>query len=92
MEVKPDLYYLQNASMGYLGNAPYWWREGGSGYTPYIDEAKVWTEQDADSEIRTCKGTHDFRKWRVDDIMRAIAPRMVDLQLVPKREEATAKD
>ncbi len=86
-----SLYYLQNAGMGFLGNAPYWWHETNSGYTPYIDEAKKWTAKDADSQIDSCRGSHRFVKWRVDDVLQGVV-RVVDLQLVRKHEKPKASD
>lgn len=72
------MFYLQHQRMGYCGNSPFWWSSEG-GYTPLIDKAKKFTEQDADLEIRSSKNSHGFVKWNCDEID-AIAVRVVDMQ------------
>lgn len=72
-------YLLQNCTAGYVG----FWREGGSGYTPWIDEAKRWTLKEADAQIRSTSGTHSWKLWSLDAI-EAIAKRTVDIQDMQK--------
>ncbi|MGB1202900.1 MAG: hypothetical protein ACPG75_04975 [Alloalcanivorax venustensis] len=55
-------YLLQNVTAGYVGNAPLWWRAGGSGYTPWPDEAERFTLADARQVVRSTVGTH---KWAI---------------------------
>lgn len=73
------LYLLQNCNAGYIGNSPLFWREGGSGYTQWIDEAKHWTYAEARAQIRATKGSHRWKMWRLDKI-EAAAKRTVDMQ------------
>lgn len=76
---RSKLVLLQNCSAGYLGNSPVFWREGGSGYTQWIDEAKRWSEAEADAQIKSTSGTHDWRKWPLT-IVERLAKRTVDFQ------------
>lgn len=76
---KPKLYLLQNCTAGFVGNSPVFWREGGSGYTPWIDEAKRWTFQEARLQIRSTKGSHRWKLWPLDKIEQ-VAKRTVDMQ------------
>ena len=78
-------YFLQNVGCGYAGDALIFWRDGG-GYSPNIDEAKKFTENEADSMIRATKGSHNFRKWKIEDIQKA-SHRVVDLHDLPKENE-----
>lgn len=84
-----DQYLLQNCSGGYVGNSPVFWREGGSGYTPWIDEAKRWTKEDAELYIRSTRGTHSWQMWSVAEI-ESVAKRTVDIQDLRKLVEASA--
>lgn len=40
-------YYIQNWSAGYLGNAIIFWRKGRNGYTANLDDAEIFTEEEA---------------------------------------------
>jgi len=70
-------YYLQNIGAGYCGNAPFWWAVGDSGYTIHIDEAKLFTKEEADNVIRSAKGSHQFKTWEQSRVIAAIV-RTVD--------------
>ena len=85
-----EIYLLQCLNIGYVGNSPMFWREGGSGYTPWIDEAERWTRQEAESLIRSTSGTHDWEMWSLAEV-EAIAKRTVDIQDLRKlvRQKAT---
>lgn len=74
--------YLQNRGIGYAGNSPYWWAEGG-GYTINIDEAKQFTVQEARSIIRGSKGTHLWRIFGTKRVLKATF-RAVDFQKLSK--------
>lgn len=74
-----ELYLLQNCTAGYVGNSPLFWREGGSGYTPWIDEAKRWTRAEAESQMRSTSGTHTWVMWPVS-VVESLAKRTVDVQ------------
>lgn len=86
-EKSKRLYLLQNCNGGYVGNSPLFWREGGSGYTQWIDEAKRWTRDEAEREIRATRGTHVWRMWSVSDV-EEVAKRTVDIQDLRAEEEA----
>jgi len=72
-------YFLQNLNAGYLGNSPFWWAEGGNGYTVNIDEAKLFTKEEADLTIKSTKGTHRWKIWPEKRVQSAIY-RTVDMQ------------
>ena len=40
-------YFIQRHESGFMGNLPMWWREGGAGYTPYLDDAQEFTRAEA---------------------------------------------
>ena len=76
---KTPMFYLQNVSAGYLGNAPLFWRKGGSGYTADIDDLQEFDEAEADQIIRSTQGTHKFVKWPVEAVLASVQ-KVVDMQ------------
>ena len=72
-------YLLQNCSDGFIGNSPVFWHESGSGYTQWIDEAKQWTKEEAEKQIQSTRGTHQWQMWSVEEI-ESVAKRTVDIQ------------
>lgn len=74
-------FYPQNTRAGFAENSPIFWRKGG-GYSPYLDQAEEFDEATADAHVRSCKGTHDFRKWPVEET-KAKAHQVVDVQDFP---------
>jgi hypothetical protein len=85
---RSKLVLLQNVTAGYLGNSPVFWREGGSGYTQWIDEAKRWTAAEADAQIKASEGSHHWRKWPLA-IVEQLAKRAVDAnQEIQTKSEA----
>lgn len=70
-EDQSELYLLQNCDCPFLGNSPVFWREGGSGYTQWIDEAKRWTKEEAESQIRSTRGSHRWEMWPLSQITAA---------------------
>jgi len=72
-------YLLQNCSAGYVGNSPMFWQKGGSGYTPWIDDAQRWTKDDAERQIQSTRGSHNWQMWSVSEI-ESVAKRTVDIQ------------
>ncbi len=81
-----DLYLLQNCSGGYVGNSPVFWREGGFGYTPWIDDAKRWTKEEAEAQIRSTTGSHKWKMWPLS-IIRQSAKQTVDIQDLRKTKQ-----
>ncbi len=77
------IYLLQNNSAGYCGNAPYFWRKGGCGYTTDPDDAEQWTYQDARRQKRSTRGSHSWTIWNLKDI-EAATVRYVDMQKLLK--------
>lgn len=73
------IYLLQNVTAGCLGNCPQFWREGGSGYTVNIDEAQRFTPEEAANIVRSSRGTHKWKRWKVQHVLQA-AIRVVDIQ------------
>lgn len=72
-------YLLQNCSGGYVGNSPVFWHNNGNGYTPWIDEAKRWTKEEAEAQIKSTRGSHTWTMWSVEEI-ESVAKRTVDMQ------------
>lgn len=81
-EDQTDLYLLQNCTAGYVGNSPVFW--GNSGYTPWIDNAKHWTKEEAENQIRSTQGTHTWQMWPLSEIA-AAAKVTVDIQDLRKK-------
>lgn len=71
-------YLLQNLNAGYLGNSPFFWAEGG-GYTIRVDEAKIFTPEEAKITIKGSKGSHKWKRWNKNKVLKA-AHRTVDIQ------------
>lgn len=82
MASKPNLYLLQ---LGYCGNFPTFWREGGSGYTPDIDKAQRWTWKQAQQQMRSSRGSHSFLAVKLADCEAAIV-RVVDSEKLKRGE------
>ena len=80
-----ERYLLQNCTAGYCGNSPMFWRAGGSGYTPWIAEAEVWTKEDAEKQIASTKGSHEWKLWSLK-LIRSVAKETVDIQDLRKHE------
>lgn len=40
-------YYIQNKDAGFLGNAIMFWRKDCKGYTPNLDDAQIFSEEEA---------------------------------------------
>lgn len=74
-----EMYLLQNCNAGFVGNSPVFWKEGGCGYTQWIDKAKRWTLEEAQAQIRATHGSHKWQLWKVADIEK-VAKRTVDIQ------------
>lgn len=74
-------YLLQNETAGYVGNSPLFWKEGGCGYTAEIEKARRFTWQEAGNVIRSTRGTHRWKRWKLSDVEKATI-RVVDMQLL----------
>lgn len=74
-----NMYFLQNVGAGFVGNSPYWWQKENSGYVPNIEDAKQFTNEEANDIIRSTKGSHNFKKWKVKDVMKSTIL-VVDIQ------------
>ena len=84
-------YLLINWSGGFVGNSPVFWRDGGSGYTQWIDEAQRWTKDEAEKCIRSIRGSHNMSMWKLEDI-ESIAKRTIDVQDLRKLESQIGCD
>ena len=71
----PSLYYIQD-SRAHCGNSMMFWRKGSQGYTQCIDEAEVFT---ADEAIRQMIERRTDVPWPKDYID-SISSRHVDMQ------------
>jgi len=69
-------YLLQN---GVAGNSPLWWKWGNCGYSDRVEDAKIWGESEADAQIRSSRGSHNFVKWPLS-LVRKHAYLTVDIQ------------
>jgi hypothetical protein len=78
---KRKQYLLQNVTAGYLGNSPMFWSNNG-GYTQWIDDAKVWGYKEAREQIRSTKGSHVWKLWPLDLVLK-LARRTIDVQDFP---------
>jgi len=76
-----DLYYMQTT--GHVGNSLLWWRKGRHGYTCDIQQAHVFTREEALRQ-HECRPTEDF-PWRKSYID-ARLQHHVDSQLVDTAE------
>ena len=81
---QPELCLLQNVSSGFIGNSPVFWAEGG-GYTQWISDAKLWTSDEADLQIRSTRGSHSWMKWPLSTIKKH-AKLTVDIQDLRKED------
>jgi hypothetical protein len=79
-----ELYYLQNLSMGFLGNSPYFWADGNCGYTTRLDNARMFTKQEARTIIETTRGSHRWKRWSTRFVDKR-AYRTVDMQDLEKK-------
>ncbi len=77
------VYYLQNVTAGYIGNSPLFWEKTGSGYTPNLDIAKLFSKKEAEEIIQTTSSSHKFVMWHRDECLEA-SYRTVDSQLLKK--------
>lgn len=74
-----QIFLLRNLDSGFMGNSPMWWKEGDSGYTQWIDDARAFTLDEAAKTISACKGTHKLQMYDIHEI-EALAKRTVDIQ------------
>lgn len=81
------VYLLQNVGAGYVGNAPLFWHQSNSGYTPNIDEAKRMTPEEAAQIIRSSRGTHQWKRWHIRTVLKS-SYRVADIQLLRKPPKA----
>jgi len=78
-----NLYLLQNVAAGYVGNSPVFWCQDDSGYTPWITEAKRWTLEEAETQMKSTIGSHDWKLWPLDQVLQK-AQLTVDIQQLRK--------
>lgn len=72
-------FLLQNVGDGYVGNSPVFWHKSGSGYTQWIDDAKLWTKEEAEKQVQSTRGSHQWQMWDIEEIY-SVAKRTVDIQ------------
>jgi DNA-directed RNA polymerase subunit RPC12/RpoP len=72
-------FLLQNVGDGFVGNSPVFWHKSGSGYTQWIDDAKLWTKEEAEKQIKSTRGSHRWQMWDIEEIT-PVAKRTVDIQ------------
>lgn len=75
------MYYIRNE--GYLGNALIWWQQGG-GYTCDINNAEIFTEEQA---RQICKRPEDsaYRVKYIDNLLKS-KKTIIDSQYVDSEE------
>jgi hypothetical protein len=56
-------YYIQRHASGYLGNAPIWWCKGDAGYSAYLENAKIFTKEEAE-KILGCDINKKSEKYK----------------------------
>lgn len=74
-----DVFLLQNESAGYVGNSPVFWHKSGSGYTQWVDDARLFTSDEAQAVIRSTQGTHRWKLWTAEEIQ-SVMRWTVDIQ------------
>lgn len=76
---QPRSFVLVNRSAGCVGNSPLFWKRGGGGYTPLVDDAETFTLAAALAQIRSSRSSHRFELFSLATIER-LAVRVVDSQ------------
>lgn len=71
-------YILQNVHAKYVGNCILFWRKNGAGYTPDLDDAEIFTKEEAERTVRY-SDTGKFRMFE-KSYLESIAERHVDMQ------------
>jgi len=73
-------FYIQRHASGFVGDSPLWWKEGGHGYTTQLDDAQVWTEEDAMALLMEDQG-EKFTAWPKPHVEAAVVE-IVDYHLL----------
>lgn len=60
-----DKYYIHDRTRGFVGNSMMWWRNGHHGYTCNVDDAHVFTRDEALQRIRDVS---DLSAYTVDSV------------------------
>jgi hypothetical protein len=83
MENNGELYYIRKKNR-YLGNAVYWWRPDGRGYTVDIKDAGKYTKEKAESIVNTTSSDNEaYLCSRIDQNYEALKL-VVDAQYIDK--------
>lgn len=63
-------FYIQRHLSGFLGNAPFWWRHGGQGYSAYLEQAERFSQERAEKICGVPVGEkgEKYRAWPCDFI------------------------
>jgi len=77
MSVK--LYLVQNVSAGFVGNSPVFWHASNSGYTQWVDEARLFTWEEASRQVESTRGSHEWKMWSENKIQ-SVKKYTVDIQ------------
>ena len=77
MTLLKDRYLIRNMDAGFLGNSPIFWRENNSGYTQWINEAKLFTSEKADELVE--ENPRKWVKYNAEKVFR-IAKQTIDIQ------------
>jgi len=72
-----DKYLIRDMHAGFLGNSPIFWKQNNSGYTQWIDEARLFTSIEADELIEG--NPSRWQKYRAEKVF-SISKRTMDIQ------------
>jgi len=75
-------YYIHDRTRGYVGNSMVWWKDNDCGYVCDIQQAKVWTQEQAE---KTCAGADDLEMWPKPYIDSRVQHH-IDMQTVSRKE------
>lgn len=70
-----NLYYIQD-TRSYIGNCVVWWRAGGRGYTTDLDDAGLYTQQEALAQHRSRETDVPWLCSEIEPLVR----RTIDMQ------------
>ena len=73
--MRTDLFYVQDRRQ-YVGNDVLWWARNNGGYTTNLDDAEVYTKEEA---LKVCENRETDVMWPFD-FVNSIARRAVDMQ------------
>jgi len=78
LEETPEMFFLQHGKQPYVGNYLVWWSKRG-GYSPNVNDAQEFTREEAESEIKSSRNSHDFKMWSANYVRQHLS-QVADIQ------------